>query len=421
MPDSNVAGSLETVFTAFLGPDLPVRVVFWDESSLGDEDAKATVVFKSPEALRHILWAPGELGLGRAYVASEIDFEGDVYYALTHLTAVSPKLRKLSLRSLTKAVGAIVSTGALSHRPNVPTEESKPRGGVHSLRRDATAISHHYDVGNDFYTLFLGSTMTYSCARFIDSGDSLDDAQVEKFDMVCRKLGLQEGMKFLDVGCGWGGLLMHAAKHYGVAATGITISKEQAALAKERIEAAGLSDKIEVRVQDYRELAGESFDAISSIGMFEHVGRSQMAKYFTILHSLLTPGGRLLNHAIDSVGGSVMDPNGFIARYVFPDGELQDLSISLSAMQDAGFEVRDVESLREHYAQTLRHWVANLESNWDEAVALVGEARARVWRIYMVGSAVSFESNRISVHQSLGVKTDEAGASSMPSTRRSFV
>jgi cyclopropane-fatty-acyl-phospholipid synthase len=421
MAQSSAATFLAPVITALLGEDPAIHVSFWDGSSIGNPDAKASAVFRSPDAVRHILWSPGELGLSRAYVVGDIDFEGDIFYALASLAGIQPKIGSLGLRSVVQAARGAFSLGAIGSRPEIPAEETKPVGRMHSLRRDAKAISHHYDVGNDFYSLFLGKTWTYSCARFENNEMSLDEAQEAKYDLVCRKLGLHEGMRYLDVGCGWGGLLLHAAKNYGVTGVGITLSKEQADKAKERIVEAGLSDKIEIRIQDYRDLRNETFDAISSIGMFEHVGRAQMAKYFVTLEGLLTPGGRLLNHAIDSVGGSAMDPDGFIARYVFPDGELQDLSVSISAMQDAGFEVRDVESLREHYAKTLRHWVENLERNWDAAVKLVGERRARVWRIYMVGSAVAFEANRISIHQTLGVKTEANGESHFPATRKAFL
>jgi cyclopropane-fatty-acyl-phospholipid synthase len=421
MARSSAASFLQPVVHALLGVEPAIQVKFWDGSSIGDQDAKATAVFRSPDAVRHILWSPNELGLSRAYVVGDIDFDGDIYYALAHLAGIQPKIGSLGLKSVVHTARGALQFGGLTRRPEIPAEETVPPGRMHSLLRDAKAISHHYDVGNDFYSLFLGDTWTYSCARFVDDGMSLNDAQVAKYDMVCRKLGLKEGMRYLDVGCGWGGLLIHAAANYGVTAVGITLSKEQADKAKQRVAEAGLADKIEIRIQDYRDLRNESFDAISSIGMFEHVGRSQMAKYFGVLDTVLNPGGRLLNHAIDSVGGSAMHPDGFIARYVFPDGELQDLSVSIGAMQDSGFEVRDVESLREHYAMTLRHWVANLEANWEQAVAIVGERRARVWRIYMAGSAVAFEQNRISIHQTLGVKTTDNGTSHMPPTRRSFV
>jgi cyclopropane-fatty-acyl-phospholipid synthase len=292
----------------------------------------------------------------------------------------------------------------------------------HSRRRDAVAVSHHYDVGNDFYRLILGEAMTYSCARFVDPGVDLAGAQAAKHELICRKLGLhlRSGARLLDVGCGWGSMAIHAATHHGAQVVGVTISREQAELARQRVDEAGLADSVEIRLQDYRDLGGETFDAISSIGMFEHVGKRRMGQYFSTLRSLLGPYGRLLNHAISSVGGSTMGPRSFIHRYVFPDGELLDVGEVVVAMQGAGFEVRDVESLREHYALTLRHWVANLQHGWDRAVELVGEGRARVWLLYMTASAIGFEDGGIGIHQVLGVVPDAAGASRMPLTRHGW-
>ncbi len=283
-------------------------------------------------------------------------------------------------------------------------------------------MSHHYDVGNEFYSLVLGPSMTYSCARFVDAGMSLEDAQAAKHELICRKLGLHErpGARLLDVGCGWGSMAIHAATRHGAQVVGVTISKEQAAEARRRVEAAGVSDQVEIRIQDYRRVADGPFDAISSVGMAEHVGERKMDDYFGILHSLLRPGGRMLNHAISAVGGSRLRRRGFVNRYVFPDGELLDVGNTVLSMERAGFEVRDVESLREHYAATLREWVANLERNWDEAVELVGEGRARVWLLYMSGSINSFDDNRIAIHQVLGVVPEPSGASHMPRTRTSW-
>jgi cyclopropane-fatty-acyl-phospholipid synthase len=290
------------------------------------------------------------------------------------------------------------------------------------LRRDAVAVSHHYDVGNDFYRLVLGESMTYSCARFVDDHTTLTEAQAAKHDLVCRKLGLAEraGMRLLDVGCGWGSMAIHAATHFEASVVGITLSHEQATRARERVEEAGVSDRVEIRLQDYRELNGETFDAVSSIGMFEHVGSKRAPVYFDTLHSLLVPRGRLLNHAISSVSGTKIGSRSFIGRYVFPDGELIDVADTQRLMEIAGFEVRDVESLREHYAITLRHWVANLRSEWDWAVTLVGERRARVWLLYMAASALGFEDGGVNIHQVLGVVPDATGASAMPRTRDSW-
>jgi cyclopropane-fatty-acyl-phospholipid synthase len=309
--------------------------------------------------------------------------------------------------------------GALGLPLSPPPEEARQHGRRHSKHRDADAISHHYDVSNDFYRLFLGPSLTYSCARFTDEHMSLENAQAAKHELISRKLGLAErpGMRLLDIGCGWGSMALHAATRHGAEVVGVTISAEQAALARERVAEAGLSDRVEIRLQDYRDLAGETFDAVSSIGMFEHVGTARTAEYFAVVRSLLRPHGRLLNHAISSVGGSVMGRKSFIARYVFPDGELLDVGEVVLAMERAGFEVRDVESLREHYARTLRCWVANLEANWGEAVTLVGPARARIWRLYMAASALGFEDGGIAIHQVLGVVPDPDGVSGMPATR----
>ena len=252
--------------------------------------------------------------------------------------------------------------GAFGRPPAAPPEECRPSGRLHSKSRDAAVISHHYDVGNDFYRLVLGPSMTYSCARFVDDRTTLEEAQAAKYELICRKLGLDRrpGGRLLDVGCGWGSMAIHAARHHQASVTGVTLSRPQADEARRRVAEEGLADQIEIRVQDYRDLGGEQFDAISSIGMFEHVGSPRMAEYFQTLRHLLTPTGRLLNHAISKPGGSFLGRRSFVGRYVFPDGELVDVAEVVRAMQGAGFEVRDVESLREHYARTLRHWVANL-------------------------------------------------------------
>jgi cyclopropane-fatty-acyl-phospholipid synthase len=304
-----------------------------------------------------------------------------------------------------------------------PPQEARLKGWRHSLGRDRRAISHHYDVGNDFYRIVLGPSMTYSCARFVDDEMSLDDAQAAKHDLVARKLGLdqREGMRLLDVGCGWGSMAIHAATRYRAEVVGITISREQVELAQKRVVEAGVGDLVDVRMQDYRELGDERFDAISSIGMAEHVGAKRVDDYFSILHTALVPTGRLLNHAISSVGGSRLGRRSFVGRYVFPDGELLDVGDTVKAMERAGFEVRDVESLREHYARTLRAWVANIEGNWETAVAAADVARARIWRLYMAGSAVGFTDGGINIHQVLGVVPTASGESAIPPTRAGWV
>jgi len=300
-------------------------------------------------------------------------------------------------------------------------------GGLrHSRGRDAQAIAHHYDVGNEFYELVLGRSMTYSCAYYEQEPGpafGLEEAQQAKCDLVAHKLGLKPGMRVLDVGCGWGAFVCTAASNYGVDAVGITLSREQADYARRRADAEGVGDRVEIRIQDYRDVQDGPYDAIASIGMAEHVGEAMLPTYSADLFALLRPGGRLLNHAISRRPGS---PGGFsrtsfIGRYVFPDGELEPLAVMVEALEDAGFEVRDVESLREHYALTLRTWVANLEANWDRAVELTSPGRARVWRLYMAGSALAFEGNRIGVSQVLAVRPDVHGVSGMPRTRASLL
>ncbi|HEY1634130.1 MAG TPA: class I SAM-dependent methyltransferase [Acidimicrobiales bacterium] len=418
-----MANLLEPMVTAFVGPNPPVTIRFWDGSTLGPDRAQATLTIRSPRALRRILYAPRELGAGRAYVAGELDLEGDVYAALALRDSMASRDREgeakvgLGRRGWLDLLRAARRSGVFGPPPAAPPEEARLRGRLHSKARDAAAISHHYDVSNDFYRLVLGETMTYSCAHFETPGASLDDAQRSKHDLVCQKLGLRPGARVLDVGCGWGTLAMHAARHYGARAVAITISERQAALAAQRVTDAGLASQVEVRQQDYRDVDDGPYDAIASIGMFEHVGLSRLAEYLGDLFHLLRPEGRLLNHGISRPGPSGLDRKSFINRYVFPDGELHEVGAVVTAAQAQHFEVRDVESLREHYAKTLRKWVANLESGWDRAVDLVGVSRARIWRLYMAGSAMNFEAARTSIHQVLAVKDGPQGESGMPLTR----
>jgi cyclopropane-fatty-acyl-phospholipid synthase len=414
---------LEPVIRGLVGDHLPVRLVLWDGSSVGPPDGGAgTLRVHTPDAIRRILYSPNELGLGRAYVAGEIDVDGDLYEIVASLRGRLPEARGEMLRLVPAAMNAARRLGVLGRPLPPPPEEARLHGGRHSLRRDAAAIGHHYDVGNDFYRLVLGPAMTYSCARFVDADTDLTTAQSAKHDLICRKLGLDAltGGRLLDVGCGWGSMAIHAASHFDVSVVGITISEAQAALARRRVAEAGVADRVEIRLQDYRDLGAETFDAISSVGMSEHVGGENLARYYELLHAALRPQGRLLNHAISSVGGSKLGRASFVGRYVFPDGELIDVGESVLAMERAGFEVRDVESLREHYARTLRAWVANLEGAWDDAVAMVGEARARIWRLYMAGSAIGFTDGGVALHQVLGVVPTQDGASGMAPTRRSF-
>ena len=402
---------LAKLVSSFLGPDPPVRVEAYDGSRAGPADAAATLVVRSPDALRRIVTAPGELGMARAYVSGDLDVEGDIYTALElRRSARSGYLGPGQLAGLARVLGL----RGLRPVPR-PAEEARLHGRRHTRARDAAAVSHHYDVGNDFYRIVLGPSLTYSCAVFRSESDTLEEAQEAKYALVARKLALAPGMRLLDIGCGWGGMVLYAARAHGVEAVGVTLSREQATLAFQRVVEADLTTQVDIRIEDYRDVGDGPYDSISSIGMFEHVGESRLAEYFRRLYSLLAPGGRLLNHGISRPPqeSGRFARSGFIHRYVFPDGELHEVGRVVSVIQEAGFEVRHVESLREHYARTLRCWVANLEAQWERAVELVGPARARVWRLYMAASAVNFEDNRNQIHQVLAVVAD-GGRSSFP-------
>lgn len=418
---ADAALRLTTLAEDLLGSPLPVRLRAWDGSEAGPADGPVLIV-RDRRALRRLLWKPGELGLARAWVAGEIDVEGDLYEVLDRLSGLlwerGEKTRSAleSVRDpkLRAAAAAFLKLAGPLPPPAPPAEEMRRRtGSRHSKHRDRQAISHHYDVGNDFYRLVLGPSMVYSCAYWTEGG-TLEDAQRDKLDLIARKLNLKEGDRLLDVGCGWGSMAMHAAREYGAQVVGITLSREQAAYARKRIAEEGLTDRIEIRVQDYRDVKDGPYDAISSIGMAEHVGETRYREYADILHTLLRPGGRLLNHQISrrpEPDEEAYQVDAFIDAYVFPDGELAPMGRTLTTLEDAGFEVRDVEAIREHYALTLRRWVANLESDWARAVRSTSPGRARIWRLYMAASAVSFERNRIGVNQFLAVKTPESGTS----------
>ncbi|MGB8943675.1 MAG: cyclopropane-fatty-acyl-phospholipid synthase family protein, partial [Streptomyces sp.] len=309
--------------------------------------------------------------------------------------------------------------------PAPPPEEMRGRGRLHLHTKgsDRQAISHHYDVGNDFYELVLGPSMVYSCAYWESENSSLEDAQRDKLELISRKLALKPGMRLLDVGCGWGSMAIHAAREHGVSVVGVTLSQEQAAYARKRIAEEGLTDRVEIRVQDYRDVRDGPYDAISSIGMAEHVGAERYLEYAHDLHALLKPGGRLLNHQIarrPQTDESTYEVDDFIDAYVFPGGELAPIGSTVGQLERAGFEVRDVEAIREHYALTLRSWVANLEAHWQEGQRLTSPGRARIWRLYMAASALAFERNRIGVNQVLAVKTPEIGTSGMPLRARAW-
>ena len=393
-----------------LGGSSPIAIECYDGSRIGPEQSDATLVVRSPKALRYALTSPGELGIARAYVSGELDIEGDIFAALAlrdHLPDV--RLGASDWLDLARIAGA----AGLRPLPP-PAEEARLHGRRHSRERDAEAIAHHYDVSNQFYRLLLGPSMTYSCAVWPAPDATLETAQASKYELVSRKLGLEPGMRLLDVGCGWGSMVVHAARYHGVHAVGVTLSHRQAEWARRAVREAGLEDRVEIRVRDYRDVHDGPFDAISSIGMFEHVGAARLDEYFATLLALLRPGGRLLNHGISRPGSARERPRfarrGFIDRYVFPDGELHEIGDVVSRSQRAGFEARHVEGLREHYALTLRAWVRNLERSWPQAVAEVGAGRARVWLLYMAASAVNFDAGRTQIHQVLAVR-DDHGAS----------
>ncbi|MEH0419271.1 cyclopropane-fatty-acyl-phospholipid synthase family protein [Streptomyces sp. B21-083] len=430
------ASRLQSFAEQLLGVPLPMRIRAWDGSQAGPPGAP-TLVVRNRRALRRLLWKPGELGLARAWVAGDLGIEGDFYAALDLLSGLVWE-RGEDARSLTEilrdpearaAVRGLVGMAGLPVPPSPPREEvARRRRHLHTKRTDKRAVSHHYDVGNDFYGLVLGPSMVYSCAYWeapdpVVGAGTLEDAQRDKLELICRKLALTPGQRLLDVGCGWGSLAVHAAREHGVHVVGVTLSQEQAAYARKRVADEGLTDRVEIRVQDYRDVTDGPFDAVSSVGMAEHVGSDQYLTYARDLYALLKPGGRLLNHQIarrpqSDEGAYSLD--GFIDAYVFPDGELAPVGTTVTQLERAGFEVRDVESIREHYALTLRRWVANLEADWERAQRLAGPGRARVWRLYMAASALAFEHNRLGVNQVLAVRAAESGTSGMPLRARSW-
>ena len=403
---------LADAFSMIVPEERGVGFRAYDGSVAGPMNAEVTLDVRSPRAVQYFASAPSQLGLARAYVTGDLEIIGDPYTALS-------RLYPLPLDHLTwsdKAKLARAFAPFAIKRPPLPPQESRLNGRRHSKGRDADAIHHHYDVSNRFYSWVLGPSMAYTCAVFPSADASLETAQEEKFDLVCRKLGLQPGMRLLDVGCGWGGMVMHAVKHYGVTAIGVTLSEQQALYGQESIEQAGLTGQAQIRFSDYRDVQESGFDAVSSIGLTEHIGRDNYPSYFGFLYGKLRPEGRMLNHTItrNHDGWVTHFRKSFINRYVFPDGELSGPSQVMTAMNAAGFEIRHEENLREHYALTLKYWCENLEDHWDEAVAEAGLGTARVWRLYMAASRLGFDINMIQLHQMLGVKLGPGGTSGMP-------
>jgi cyclopropane-fatty-acyl-phospholipid synthase len=400
---------------------MPVRFTAYDGSSAGPPDAAIGLHLRTERGLAHLMTAPGDLGLARAYVSGDLDVTGvhpgDPYDLLVLLKDHTRFRVPKPAEALAIARGL-----GLSHLrpPAPPPQEQLPRwrrvveGLRHSMTRDAEVISHHYDVSNAFYERVLGPSMAYTCALYETPEATLEEAQAAKFDLICRKLALRPGQRLLDVGCGWGGMVIHAAREYGVRALGVTLSLEQAQWAKEAIDREGLGDLAEVRHLDYRDVLETGFDAVSSIGLTEHIGVRNYPAYFSHLRARLRPGGRLLNHCITRNHNKRQETGAFIDRYVFPDGELIGSGTIVTAAQDAGLEVQHTENLRLHYARTLAGWNHNLATHWDECVAEVGEGTARVWGIYMAGSRVGFERDEVELHHVLATRNDDEGRSSFP-------
>jgi len=401
--------------------DVQFGFTAYDGSSAGPEDATIKLHLLNERGLAYLLTAPGDLGMARAYVAGDLVIEGihpgDPYDAMVVL------MRNLDFRmpKPAEALRIVRSLGFGNLRPPPPPPQehlSKWRrtleGMRHSKERDAAVIHHHYDVSNEFYEMVLGPSMTYTCACYPREYTSLEEAQANKYDLVCRKLGLKPGDRLLDVGSGWGGMVRHAVREYGVTALGVTLSREQASWAQEAIKRERLDDRAEVRFGDYRDIGGDGYDAVSSIGLTEHIGVRNYPSYFGFLENRLRPGGRLLNHCITRADTRATDTGAFIDRYVFPDGELTGPGRIITAIQDAGMEVRHEENLREHYALTLAAWCRNLRDSWDACVDEVGIGTARVWGLYMAGSRLAFERNELQLHQVLAVRTDAAGHSGFP-------
>ena len=407
--------------TRLMPKGVPFHFTAYDGSSAGPADAPIHVHLENRRGLSYLLTAPGDLGVARAYVSGDIAMSGvpfgdpyDILITMQHEAGIRVPAPVEALK-LARGLG-----WSTFKPPPPPPEEALPRwrraleGLRHSKGRDAEAIHHHYDVSNRFYELVLGPSMTYTCAAFATEDTPLEEAQFAKYDLVCRKLGLKPGMRLLDVGSGWGGMVRHAATHYGVEVVGVTLSREQAEWAQDAIKRDGLDDVAEVRFGDYRDVPDTGFDAVSSIGLTEHIGIRNYPAYFAFLSDKLLEGGRLLNHCITRPINRTTDTGYFIDRYIFPDGELTGSGRIVTTMQDVGLDVRHEENLREHYALTLKAWSANLVARWEDCVREAGIGTAKVWGIYLAGSRRAFERNELQLHQVLAVKPDPNGCAHFP-------
>ncbi len=421
---TGIAAQLEGLVAPLFGGELPFRLRAWDGSEAGPAGTPVAIL-RSPAALRRLLWSPGELGLAQAYVTGELEVEGDLQAALESVWATVRERglsgRRPGPRQLVKAARTALQLGILGRPLPAPASQAKLTGRLHTKLRDRSAIAHHYDLSNDFYALVLDPRMAYSCAYWTsdEPGYGLVDAQRDKFDLVCRKLGLQPGQRLLDVGCGWGSLSLHAAEHYGVRVTAVTLSREQQAFTSRRAADEGLADRVDIRLQDYRDVSDGPFDAVVSLEMGEHVGQANYPVYAAQLFRQLKPEGRLVLQQMSRTG---THPGGgaFIESYIAPDMHMRPVGQTVDLLESAGFEVRDVHALREHYVRTVAAWYETFEKRWAEAVALVGEEVARVWRLYFVGGALAFQEGRMGVDQILAVKPGPSGVSGMPATRGAY-
>jgi cyclopropane-fatty-acyl-phospholipid synthase len=418
----NVSEKLSALLTPLVGAELPVRIRAWDGSETGPVDAPVLQI-NSRKALRRLLWEPNELGIAQAYITGEVDVPGGARELADGLRGVWRHARstgtgqlELSLSQKVRAAVLAARLGAIGRRPAVPASQARIDGALHSRARDRAAIAHHYDLSNEFYSLILDESMAYSSGYYQDADTTLVQAQKAKLDLICRKLGLEPGMRLLDVGCGWGSLSLHAAEHYGVQVLGVTISAQQHEFITKRIAERNLSDRVEVRVQDYRAVRENAFDAVSSIEMGEHVGEHNYPVYVQTLYSHLKPTGRLLLQQMSRRSDAAPGGGAFIENYIAPDMHMRPMHETLGFLERAGFEIREVQALREHYVRTVDDWLDTFESHYPEAVAMVGEEVARVWRLYLVGGGLSFEEGRMGVDQFLAVKPSGLGESAMPAT-----
>ena len=415
------ADRLVELIRSMTGVMPPVRIRAWDGSEAGNLDGPVLVI-RSRRALRRLLWAPSELGLARAYITGDVDIDGDLsegFRRVWRQARSAGRGKPPGKRDLARAALVALRLGAVGLPPKPPASEARMAGALHTRRRDRAAIAHHYDLSNDFYQKLLDEHMAYSSAYFTDVHQSLHDAQTAKLDLICRKLDLRQGMRLLDVGCGWGSLILYAAENYGVEAVGITLSEQQRDFVVKRVAERGLAGRVQVLLRDYREfgaaphIAG-TFDAVASIEMGEHVGEDHYPVYVRILHRALKPTGRLLLQQMSRRADAAPGGGAFIESYIAPDMHMRPLAQTIGHVQDTGFEVRDVEAMREHYVHTVQKWIHTFEERYQEFVALQGEEVARVWRLYLTGGGLAFEEGRMGVDQILAVKPDAQGDASMP-------